>query len=150
MIIQSFKCCKLCYLWRMNPLRIRNNYFDGTRYNRAWVLGDIFFSAGCFFSQEFISMHFSSRNQRAGHFFLKSPITPSKVKWSALKIYQKFGQLTDSDLSIISKDFWNNRRQNSQGERGGIRFYLPLPGKSVRSYLRTDVRWRHNQIFSNG
>ena len=45
----------------MNPLRIGNNYFDGTRYNRAWVLGDIFFSAGCFFSQEFISMLFSSK-----------------------------------------------------------------------------------------
>ena len=38
MIIQSFTCSKLCYLWRMSPLRIRNDYFDGTRYNRAWVL----------------------------------------------------------------------------------------------------------------
>ena len=37
--------------------------------------------------------------------FLKSPITPSKVKWSAPKIHQTFGQLTDSDLSIISKGF---------------------------------------------
>ena len=43
--------------------------------------------------------------------FLKSPITPSKVKWSAPKIQQTFGQLTDSDLSIISKGFWNNRGQ---------------------------------------
>ena len=70
-------------------------------------------------------------------FFLKWPITPSKVKWSAPKIHQTFGQLTDSDLSIISKDFWNNRGQNSLGKRGGIRFYLPLPGKSVRTYGRT-------------
>ena len=31
-------------------------------------------------------------------FFLKSPITPSKVKWSAPKIHQTFGQLTDSDV----------------------------------------------------
>ena len=34
-------------------------------------------------------------------FFLKSPINPSKVKWSAPKIHQTFGQLTDSNLSII-------------------------------------------------
>ena len=37
--------------------------------------------------------------------FFKSTITPSKVKWSAPKIHQTFGQLTDSDLSIISKGF---------------------------------------------
>ena len=83
-------------------------------------------------------------------FFLKSPISPSKVKWSAPKIYQTFGQLTDSDLSIISKGFWNNRGQNSLRERGGIRFYLPLPGESVWLYIQTDVRWRHDQIFSGG
>ena len=47
---------------------------------------------------------------------------------------------------IISKAFWNNRGQNSLGERGGIRFYFPLPGESVR----TDVRWRHNQNLSDG
>ena len=58
---------------------------------------------------------FSPQNPSAGYFFLKSPITPSKVKWSAPKIHQTFGQLTDSDLSIISKGFWNNRRLNSQG-----------------------------------
>ena len=66
--------------------------------------------------------------------FLKSPITPSKVKWSALKIHQTSGQLTDSNLSIISKGFWNNRGQNSLVERGGICFYLPLPGESLRTY----------------
>ena len=38
MIEQSFTCCKLCYLWRIIPLRIRNNYFDGTKYHRTWVL----------------------------------------------------------------------------------------------------------------
>ena len=70
-------------------------------------------------------------------FSLKSPITSSKVKWSAPKMNQTFGQLTDSDFSIISNGFWNNRGQNSLGERGGIRFYLPLPGN-----VRTDVRWR--------
>ena len=39
-----------------------------------------FFQWRIFFSQEFICVLFSSRNQSAGHFFLKSPITPSKVK----------------------------------------------------------------------
>ena len=70
-------------------------------------------------------------------FFLKSPINPSKVKCAVPKIHQTFAQLTDSDLSIISKAFWNNRGQNSLGKRGGILFYLPLPTESVRSYLRT-------------
>ena len=64
-------------------------------------------------------------------------------------MHQTFAQLADYDLSIISKAFWNIRGQNSQGERGGIRFYLPLPGASVGTYARTDVRWRHNQIFSD-
>ena len=47
----------------------------------------------------------SPRNQSPGYIFLKSPITPSKVKWSAPKIHQTFVQLTDSDLLIISKAF---------------------------------------------
>ena len=108
-----------------------------------------FFQSRIFFSQESISMLFFLSKSVCRTFFLKSPITPSKVNWSAPKIHQTFGQLTDSDLSIIFKGFWNNRGQNSQGGKGGIRFYLPLPGKSVRSYVRMDVRWRHNQIFSD-
>ena len=114
-------------------------FFSIIRHERYFFQGRMFFPRNlfaCFFPPE-ISLQ--------DIFFLKSPITPSKVKWSAPKIHQTFGQLTDSDLSIISKGFWNNRGQNSLGERGGIRFYLPLPGKSVR----TDVRWRHNQIFSD-
>ena len=107
------------------------------------VISDIFFQCRMFFPRNLFACFFSSRNQPAGHFFLKSPTTLSKVKWPAPKIHQSFGQLTDSDLSIISKGFWDNRGQNSQGERGRIRFYLPLPGKYVRSYIR------HNQIFSN-
>ena len=99
---------------RYNSVRFFFNIIHHERY---------FFPLQDVFSQEFICMLFSSRNQPAGHFiFLKSPITPSKVKWSAPKIHQTFGQLTDSDLSIISKGVWNNRGQNSQGERGGIRF----------------------------
>ena len=67
-------------------------------------------------------------------FFLKLFITPSKVKCSSPKIHQTFAQLADSDMSIISKAFWNNRGQNFLRERGGIRFYLTLPGESVRTY----------------
>ena len=70
-------------------------------------------------------------------FFSEITHNPSEVKWSAPKIHQTFGQLTDSDLSIISKDFWNNRGQNSLVKKGGIRFYLTLPGKSVLTYGRT-------------
>ena len=61
-----------------------------------------FFQCRIFFSQEFICMLFSSEISLQDNFFLKSPITPSKVKWPAPKIHQTFGQLTDSDLSIIS------------------------------------------------
>ena len=110
-------------------------------------MSDICFSAGCFFPRNLFACFFSSRNQPAGHFFLKSPITPSKVKWSAPKIHQTFGQLTDSDLSIISKGFWTNRRQNSLGKRGGIRLYLALPGKSVRTYGDVITRWIVYQIL---
>ena len=62
-----------------------------------------FFQCRIFFSTEFICMLSSFQNQY--DIFSKTPITPSKVKWSALKVYQTFGQLTDSDLSIISKAF---------------------------------------------
>ena len=75
-------------------------------------------------------------------FFLKSPITPSKVNWSAPKIHQTFGQLTDSDLSIISKGFWNNRGQNSLGEREGFVSTYPYPkspyGDVIIQFSRMD------------
>ena len=103
------------------------------RYNGVRMFFQHYTSWAIFFSQEFTCKLFSSRNQSSGNFFLKSPITPSKVKWSAP------GLSTDSDLSIISKGFWNNRGKSSLGERGRICFYLPLPGESAR--------WRHNQIF---
>ena len=94
----------------------------------------IFFSSQDIFLQGIYLHAFFFSKSVCRTFSLKSPITPSKVKWSAPKIQQTFGQLTDSDLSIISKGFWNNRGQNSLGERGGIRSYLPLPGKFVRTY----------------
>ena len=71
-------------------------------FSALYVMSDNFFSAG----------YFSPRNLFACFFpleislqdtFLKSPITPSKVKWSAPKLHQTFGQLTDSDLSVISE-----------------------------------------------
>ena len=73
-------------------------------------------------------------------------ITPLKVKWLAPKIHQTFALLTDSDLSIISKALWNSRGQNSLGERGGIHFYLPLPGESIRMYV--DVITKFSQMDS--
>ena len=76
--------------------------------------------------------------QCAGHFFLKPPITPQKSNGRPLKSTKHLVRLTDSNLSIISKDFWNNREQNSLVKKGGIRFYLTLPGKSVLTYGRTD------------
>ena len=99
-----------------------------------------------FFPRNLFACFFPPEISLQDIFFLKSPITPSKVKWSAPKIHQTFGQLTDSDLSIISKGFWNNRGQNSLGERGGIRFYLPLPGKFVLTY--GDVITKFSRIDS--
>ena len=111
-------------------------------------MSDIFFGARYFFPGICVHALFLSKSV-CRTFFLKSTITPSKVKWSAPKIHQTFGQLTDSNLSIISKGVCNNRRQNSLGERGGIRFYLPLPGESLRTYGRT-YGDDDNQIFSDG
>ena len=74
-------------------------FFSIIRHERYFFQGRMFFPRNlfaCFFPPE-ISLQ--------DIFFLKSPITPSKVKWSAPKIHQTFGQLTDSDLSIISKGF---------------------------------------------
>ena len=69
-------------------------------------MSDIFFSAGYCFSQVYPFKLFSFEiSLRAGYFFLKSVITPSRVKWWAPKIHQTFAQLTDSDLSILSKAF---------------------------------------------
>ena len=94
-----------------------------------------FFQCRIFFPRILFACFFSLKISLQD-IFRESLITPSKFKWSAPKIHQTFSQLTDSDLQIISKGFWNNRGQNSLEERGGIRFYLPLTGESVR--------WRHN------
>ena len=74
--------------------------------------------------------------QCAGHFFLKSPITPHKSNGRPPKSTK---HLVSWQILICqsSLDVWNNRGQNSLGKRGRIRFYLLLPGKSVRTYGRT-------------
>ena len=61
-------------------------------------MSDVFFSAGDYFSQLYPYKLFPLEISLQDIFFMKSPITPSKVKWSATKIHQTFAQLTDSDL----------------------------------------------------
>ena len=111
--------------------------YNGVRFCSAlYVMSDIFSVQDIFLPGIYLHAFFLSKSV-CRTFFLKSPespITPSKAKWLAPKIHRTYGQLTDSDLSILSKGVWNNRRQNSLGERGGIRFYLLLPGKSVPTY----------------
>ena len=74
-------------------------FFFSALYVRA-----IFSAQDVFLPRIYLHAFFLSKSV-FGTFSLKSPITPSKVKWSAPKIQQTFGQLTDSDLSIISKGF---------------------------------------------
>ena len=93
-----------------------------------------FFSAG-YFSPRNLFACFFPLEISLQDIFLKSPIIPSRVKWSAPKIHQTFGQLTDSDLSIISKGFCNNRGQNSQGERE--EFVSTYPYQYGRTYVIT-------------
>ena len=100
-----------------------------------------------FFSGISLQAFFPSKSVCRMFFFWNHPaITPLKVKWLAPKIHQTFALLTGSDLSIVSKALWNSRGQNSLGERGGIHFYLPLPGESVRMYV--DVITKFSQMDS--
>ena len=71
---------------------------------------DIFFSAGYFSPSNLFACIFSLVISLQDIFSqithnAPPPPTKKKVKWSAPKIQQTFGQLTDSDLSIISKGF---------------------------------------------
>ena len=103
--------------------------YNGRKFfSASYIMSDIFFSAGYCFSQYF-SLHafLPLEISLQDIFFLKSPITPSKVKYLAPKIHQTFAQLTDSDFSIISKAFWNKRGKGSLGERRGIVFYFHYP-----------------------
>ena len=73
-------------------------------FSALYVMSDIFSLQGIFLQGIYLHAFFLSKSV-CRTFFLKSTITPLKVKWSAPKIHQTFGQLTDSDLSIISKRF---------------------------------------------
>ena len=53
-------------------LEIFSPTYNGVRFfffSTLYVLGNIFFSAGYYFSQEFICMLFSCRSQSGGYFF---------------------------------------------------------------------------------
>ena len=73
-------------------------------FSALYVKSDIFSSAGCFSSKNLFTCFFPLEISLQDIF---SEIThnPLKVKWSAPKIQQTFGRLTDSDLSLISKGF---------------------------------------------
>ena len=73
-------------------------------FSALYVMSDIFSVQDIFFPGIYMYAFLLSKSV-CRTFFLKPPITSSKVKWSAPKIHQTFGQLTDSDLSIISKGF---------------------------------------------
>ena len=77
--------------------------YNGVRFFSAlYIMSDIFFSAR-YFSPSVRAFFLSKSVCRT--FFSEIIRNPSKVKWSAPKIHQTLGQLTDSDLSTISKDF---------------------------------------------
>ena len=114
-------------------------FFCTERHERYLCQCRIFFFPGIY-----LHAFFLSKSVCMTFFCELTPITPSKVKLLEPKIHQTFGQLTDSDLSIIARGFWNNRRKLSWGE--GRNSFLLTPTRNVR----TDVRWRHNQIFSDG
>ena len=110
-------------------LKVRKIFFpiyNGVRFFSAlYVMSDICFTYYLFafsvqdalFSRVFPCKFISPRNQSAGYFFwLEITHNPSKVNWSAAKIHQTSAQQTDSDLSITSKAFRNNRGQNSPGQ----------------------------------
>ena len=65
---------------RALELEFFSTTYNGVRFFSAlYVMSNIFSGQDISF-QEFLCMLFCSRNQSAGFFFLKSPITPSKVK----------------------------------------------------------------------
>ena len=78
--------------------------YNGVRFCSAlYVMSDIFSVQDIFLPGIYLHAFFLSKSV-CRTFTLKSLIT-SKVKWSVPKIRKTFGQLTDSDLSIISKGF---------------------------------------------
>ena len=97
------------------------------------------------FPRYFLARFFPLEISLQDIFCWNHPSPPQKSNGRPL-IYQTFSQLTDSDLSIIYKAFWENRGQNSLLERGEMCFYLPLPGESVRTY--SDVITNFFRMYS--
>ena len=95
-----------------------------------------FFQSRMFFPRNLFACFFPPEISLQDIFFSEIIHNPLKSQMSAPKIHQTFGQLTYSDLSIISKGFWNNRRQNSQGENS----FLLTPTRKVRTVVCTDGR----------
>ena len=121
-------------------LEIFSPTYNGVRFFLAlYVMSDIFFqcSQDIFLPGIYQHAFFLSKSV-CRTFCLKSPITPSKVKWSAPKIHEIFGKLTDSDLSSFLKAFetiWDKTLQ-WRGEE----FVSTYPYPEVRSDVRTGVR----------
>ena len=55
-------------------------YNDVRLFSALYVMSNIFSVQDIVFDRNFFAGFFSSRNQPAGYFFLKSPLIPSKVK----------------------------------------------------------------------
>ena len=69
-------------------LEIFSPTYNGVRFffSALYVMSDIFFSAGYFSPRTLFASFFLSKSV-CTMFFLKSSITPAKVKWSAPKIH---------------------------------------------------------------
>ena len=68
--------------------RIFSLTYKGVRFFSAlYVMSDVFFSAG-YFSPRNLFAYFCPLEISLHDVFLKSSITPSKVKWSALKFHK--------------------------------------------------------------
>ena len=91
---------------------------------------DIYWAYDIIFPSYFLASFFPPRNQYAGFFFFWNHPQKSLSKVKKSNNHLLSGQIL---MSIISKAFWNNRGQNPWGE-GGIHFYLPSPGKNIRTY----------------
>ena len=135
-------------------LKVRKIFFpiyNGVRFFSAlYVMSDICFTYYLFafsvqdtlFSRVFPCKFISPRNQSAGYFFgLKSPTTPQKWNGRPLKSTKRLLIGLILICQSLLKPFATIGHKTLQ-ESGRIRFYLPLPGESVR--------WRQKQIFWDG
>ena len=80
------------FFLNLSGVRIFSPTYNGVRFfSTLYVMSDVFFfGTGYFFRGIYLHAFFLSKSV-CRTFFLRSPITPSKVKWSAPKIHQTFG-----------------------------------------------------------